>query len=346
MERIKIAVFGVGRWGTHLLRNFLSHPQVQVIAVVDPVEASLEEAAQRFGLDERIFFTTQWQDALDLTGLQAVAIATPAETHYPLITAALKQKLHVLAEKPLTLSVEESLQLCQLATEQNRQLVIDHTYLFHPAVRQGQNWVHNLGSLRYGYATRTHLAPVRQDVDALWDLAIHDIAIFNCWLGETPCAVQAIGKVWLQPETPYPSTRFSEGLADTVWATMIYPSGFQATLHLSWLNPDKQRRLCVVGEQGSLIFDELSPDPLTVRWGRFEQQGTQFIPVEQRQESLEVPDEEPLKQVCDHFIQCVQTNQPSEVSSGWLGAELVQVLSALSESMQKGGKTIAIPPLP
>lgn len=347
MERIKLAVFGVGRWGTHLLRNFLAHPHVQVIAIVDPLEANLQAAAQRFGLDEQMFLTTQWQDALELTGLQAVAIATPAETHYPLITAALKQGLHVLAEKPLTLSVEESVQLCQLAAEQKRQLVIDHTYLFHPAVLQGQGFVRSrqLGALRYGYATRTHLAPVRQDVDALWDLAIHDIAIFNAWLAETPCAVQATGKAWLSPSVTHQSLHFPNGLADTAWATLIYPSGFQAQLHLSWLNPDKQRRLCVVGEQGSLIFDELSTDPLIVQWGEFEQRGNQFHPIHQKRDVLDVPADEPLQRVCEHFLTCVTTNQPSEVSSGWLGAELVQVLAGLSASMQQDGKTIALSPL-
>jgi predicted dehydrogenase len=175
-------------------------------------------------------------------------------------------------------------------------------------------------------------------------LAIHDIAIFNAWLGEAPCAVQATGSVWLQPQPPYPSLRFAQGLADTVWARLYYPSGFQSNLHLSWLNPDKQRRLCVVGERGSLIFDELSDRPLSVQWGQLEQQGTQFLPVQQRQQELKVAKAEPLEQVCAHFITCVQTNRPSDISSGWLGAGLVKTLAALSESMQQGSKPIAISP--
>jgi predicted dehydrogenase len=344
MERMKLAVFGVGRWGTHLLRIFLQHPQVQVVAVVDPQDANLQRVSQSFGLDDRIFLSTQWEDVLELSGLEAVAIATPAETHYSLITRALKQGLHVLAEKPLTLNVDESILLCHLAAEQQRQLVVDHTYLFHPAVLQGRTFLQaqGLGELRYGYAARTHLAPVRQDVDALWDLAIHDIAILNYWLGETPCAVQAMGRTWLQPDaTPL----FPNGLADTVWGTLIYPSGFQATLHMSWLNPDKQRRMSVVGEQGSLIFDELASNPLTVQWGEFEREGNAFLPVKQRQGTLEISSDEPLQQVCNHFLDCVHNNKPSEISSGWVGARLVQVLSALSDSMNQGGKLIAIHPL-
>lgn len=319
---ISIALFGVGRWGVHLVRNFLQHSNARVVAIVDPSLEQLETVAQRFELDQRIFLTTQWQDALELNGLEAVAITTPATTHNELITAALKQNLHVLAAKPLALSFSESIQLCQLAEQQQRQLMVDHTYLFHPAVIRGRELVRSLGKLRYGYSTRSHLSPVRSDVDALWDLAIHDIAILNFWLGESPYLVEAKGSAWLQ-----------EGLADTVWTTLTYPSGFQATLHLSWLNPDKQRRSCIVGENGSLIFDELAQDQLTVQWGRFD---SQFKPIEQSREVLELPKQEPLQQVCDHFLDCVQNNRTSEISSGWLGAELVQILVALSESMRQG----------
>ncbi|HEY9798883.1 MAG TPA: Gfo/Idh/MocA family oxidoreductase [Leptolyngbyaceae cyanobacterium] len=196
----KIAIIGVGRWGVHLLRNFLAHPQADVVAVVDPHPERLAVVKQQFNLAENVLLTTQWSDLQQVPGLTAVAIATPATTHYNLIKDALKGGYHVLAEKPLTLDPSECAELCQLA--QNRQLIlmVDHTYLFHPAVEEGQAVVQagKLGELRYGYAARTHLGPVRQDVDALWDLAIHDIAIFNNWLGQVPVSVQATGTVWLQ----------------------------------------------------------------------------------------------------------------------------------------------------
>ncbi|BAS58566.1 oxidoreductase domain protein [Leptolyngbya boryana NIES-2135] len=327
-EQTAIALLGVGRWGAHLLRNFLHNPRARVVAVVDPCLEQLEAIAKRFELD--VFCTTQWQDVLEMNGLDAVAITTPATTHNSLITAALKQDLHVLAAKPLTLSFAESVQLCRLAEQQQRQLVIDHTYLFHPAVLRGRELVQSgkLGPLRYGYSTRSHLSPVRSDVDAMWDLAIHDIAILNFWLGETPCQVEAKGSTWLQA-----------GLADTVWATLTYPSGFEARLHLSWLNPDKQRRSCLVGENGSLIFDELAQDQLTVQWGKFDEK---FRPIAQSREILDLQNQEPLQQVCNHFLDCVQHNRTSAISSGWLGAGLVQTLVALSESMQANGKAIDI----
>ncbi|MEH2251106.1 Gfo/Idh/MocA family protein [Nostoc sp.] len=335
-NQIKIAVIGVGRWGVHLLRNFLADPQVNVVAVVDPHPERLAAVKQQFNLDENVVLTTQWQDLKKVPGLTGVAIATPATTHYALIKDALQQGYHVLAEKPLTLDPAECRELCQLAEQHHLILMVDHTYLFHPAVERGKTVVQagKLGDLRYGYATRTHLGPVRQDVDALWDLAIHDIAIFNAWLGQIPVKVQATGRVWLQGCG-------EQGLADLVCLTLTYPDGFQAYIHLCWLNPDKQRRLGIVGSLGSLIFDEMSrSSPLTLLHGEFEQQGNQFIPVNQRQVVLELEPGEPLGRVCSGFVVSILNNTPLEVSSGWVGAQLVEILAALTVSLEQGGQPV------
>ncbi|MEA5581352.1 Gfo/Idh/MocA family oxidoreductase [Nodularia harveyana UHCC-0300] len=340
---MKIAVIGVGRWGVHLLRNFLAHPQVDVVAVIDPQAQRLAAVKQQFNLDANILLSTQWSDLQQVPGLTALAIATPAITHYTLIKDSLKSGYHVLAEKPLTLDPIECLELCQLAEKQHLILMVDHTYLFHPAVAQGQTVVKagKLGDLRYGYATRTHLGPVRQDVDALWDLAIHDIAIFNNWLGQIPVKVQATGTVWLQRNGE--SHHSLSGLADLVWVTMTYPDGFQVYIHLCWGNPDKQRRLAVVGSRGCLIFDEMSTaSPLTLLHGEFERQGNQFLPVNQQREVVEFPAGEPLQRVCDRFIVNIIQNTTPDISSGWVGTELVEILSALTASLKQGGQTIDV----
>lgn len=344
---VKLALFGVGRWGNHLLRNFLEHPQAELVAVADPSVDRLHMLARQYQLDQQqIKVTTDWQTALQLPDVEAVVIATPAATHYSLIRAALEQGCHVLAEKPLTLDAAESLELCQLAEQQHRQLVIDHTYLFHPAVQQGRKAIQQaaIGDLRYGYAARTHLGPVRQDVDALWDLAIHDIAIFNAWIEATPSQVQAWGTAWLQ--TGSPAAQFGQqmghGLSDLVWAKLIYPNGFQALIHLCWANPDKQRRLSVVGSQGTLVFDELATAPLTLLQGHLNLQDGQFIPADQQQQALPIEPVEPLKSVCTHFLDCVQHNRPSEISSGWLGADLVKVLAALTQSLNQQGALVSV----
>jgi predicted dehydrogenase len=349
-----IAILGVGRWGIHWLRNFLHHPQAEVLAIVDPSQERLAECREKFRLEEtQVVLATDWQSVRQLPGLEAVVVATPASTHYSLITDALQLGYHVLAEKPLTLDPSECLDLVHLAKRQQRQLFVDHTYLFHPAVERGQAVVRSqrLGELRYGYASRTHLGPVRQDVDALWDLAIHDIAIFNHWLGQTALQVQARGSVWLQPDKgmSFPSQALetsqknTQGLADLVWVTLTYADGFQAHIHLCWLNPDKQRRLCVVGTQGSLIFDELSLEaPLTLQQGYLQQQGEKFVPMGQSREVIPVEAAEPLQRVCDRFLEAIRTNVPCPSSSGEVGTQLVQVLSCLSLSLAQGGEVVRL----
>ena len=390
---------GAGRWGVNLIRNFLEHPNSQVLAVVDPNRDSLAAVQKQFNLDASVILATDWSQVQALPGLQAVAIATPASTHYTLAAAALKQGYHVLAEKPLALNLTEAIELCQLAEKQQRQLFVDHTYLFHPAVDRGQRIIqqHQLGKLRYGYAQRTHFEPVRHDVDALWDLAIHDIAIFNTWLEQTPIEVRAIGTVFpkeegssatdsvtdvtdvtdvmdvkkkeegrrnreegINQEAAEIENQFSpsllttnpaEKLADLVWVTLTYPDGFQAFIHLCWLNPDKQRRLTVVGSLGTLIFDEMSPEtPLIVQrgnpdWGGEENNSFESAIAPQpkslrHREVLSLEQVEPLRRVCDRFLNSVQTNTPCLTSSGTASVELIRILSTLSKSLELGGQPL------
>jgi predicted dehydrogenase len=192
---------------------------------------------------------------------------------------------------------------------------------------------------------------VRPDVDALWDLAIHDIAIFNRWLGEDPIQVQGTGRVWLQP-TPVEggdSKLFPQGLSDFVMATLTYPSGFQAFIHLCWLNPDKQRRLAVVGCQGTLIFDEMSGDaPLVIQQGSLEQEGNRWIPSNQNREVVRLEQAEPLGRVCDRFLALVRGDGLGvesgviDSSSGAIATELITILTGLSQSIQQGGVPVEL----
>lgn len=361
--KIGIAVLGAGRWGVNLIRNFLEHPHSEVLAIVDPNPDSLVSVQKQFNLNENVILAGDWSQVQELPGLEAVAIATPASTHYTLARVALKGGYHVLVEKPLALNLSEAIELCQLAEKQQRQLFVDHTYLFHPAVDRGQTIIqqHKLGKLRYGYAQRTHLEPVRHDVDALWDLAIHDIAIFNTWLQQTPIQVSAIGTVFEKSEgiqnqflPSFLTVNPLEGLADLVWVTLTYPDGFQAFIHLCWLNPDKQRRLTVIGSLGTLIFDEMSPEaPLILQRGNSDGGGDEnsLIPSQTSQQTLIKSREvlslepvEPLGQVCDRFLNCVQTNTRCPTSSGSASVQLIRILSALSKSLQLGGQPLTISP--
>lgn len=351
-DRIRLAQFGVGRWGNHLLRNFLALPAVEVVAVVEPRTEQHDQIHDKFDLSPQVLLTADPEKVLTDERVDAVVIATPAATHYHLIKTALNNGKHVLAEKPLTLNVTECEELCELAADNSLQLVIDHTYLFHPVVQAGLTVLDKkpLGPLRYGYATRTNLGPVRPDVDALWDLAIHDIAIFNYWLGETPIAVSAQGQIWLQRDAPRgqlrqrtPAPHFPQGLADVAWLRLFYPSGFEATIHVSWANPDKQRRLGMVGDRGTLIFDEMqSTAPLVLQQGIFDPQGMYFVPTNLDRKVIDIPAGEPLKQVCQHFIDCITQEQASAISSGQVGTDLVRILVALSRSLNAGGERVGL----
>jgi predicted dehydrogenase len=334
--KIKIAILGVGRWGVHYIRNFSRHPIAELVAIVDPHPERLAYCREQFNLDEsKTILSTDWTEISDRLQIDGVVVVTPASSHYELIKDALARGYHVLAEKPLTLDSQECFELARLAEQKKLQLFVDHTYLFHPAVIKGEEIARSLqlGDFRYGYATRTHLAPVRQDVDALWDLAIHDLAIFNYWLGQTPIAVRAKGNVWLQEDL---------NLADLVWATLTYADGFQAHLHFCWLNPDKQRRLVLVGSKGSLIFDEMSDRPLTIQHGYLQKEDRKFIPCGEFREDIAVDKYTSLERVCDRFLNDILSKTHTSVASGFLAAELVQILSCLTQSMQKKGKTIPI----
>ncbi|MGA0197823.1 MAG: Gfo/Idh/MocA family protein [Prochlorotrichaceae cyanobacterium] len=350
---ISIAILGAGRWGNHLIRNFLAQDRAQVAAIVDPSQEKLDEIRDRYALPPEIALLKDWRSILDPNApspvtidLNAIVVATPAVTHTAIVEAALLNQLHVLAEKPLALTVQEAQYLTTLAQQQHRQLVIDHTYLFHGAVAAGAAAVAQLGTLRYGYATRTNLGPVRLDVDALWDLAIHDLAIFGQWLGELPCQVQAQGHTWLP--NPGPSSQPSDdpGLADLVWAKLRYPSGMTVQCHWCWHNPDKQRRLALVGDQGTLIFDELAPQPLVLQRGSFQASADfPFVPTGLASANLDFDSQEPLAAVCSHFLDCVEANQPSPRSPGPIAVGLITILMALSQSLRNGGtwETVNLP---
>lgn len=352
-DAVSIAVVGAGRWGNHLVRNFLHQPGAKLLAVVDQHSDRLQKLAKQYDLSaEQQIMADRWEDLLNREDLDAVAIATPASTHYTLIEAALHHRKHVFVEKPITLDPKAAQELCHLATKVNCQLVIDHTYLFHSAVHAGEKILQQrkLGTLRYGYATRTHLGPIRRDVDSLWDLAIHDISIFSHWLHEFPCQVQAQGKIWLQPFNPRVSSShdqadfmlFPRGLSDRIWATLRYPSGIEVTLHLCWANPDKQRRVCLVGDQGTLIFNDLQDPPLVIHPAHIERLDKTIITQQEQPQAIPTQQTEPLHEACSHFLDCIRNRTNSKVSPGELGAKFITTLSALTQSLNSGGTPIFI----
>lgn len=332
---INIAILGVGRWGSHFINILQQNPSVNLRAIVDPNSSTLEHCQKKYNINsEQVKLLNNWEEIKNIPDLNTVIITTPAITHYNLIKSLLENNYHILSEKPLTTNSLECIELTQLAESKNLQLFIDHTYLFNPLIHRAKEIVDSgkLGNLKYAYASRTHLDAIRQDVDVIWDLAIHDISMFNFLLNQKPLKVRAEGQYWLR-----------ENLADVAWLKLYYPDDFIVTIHVSWLNHDKQRKLTVVGEKSSLIFDEMSPQSPLVLQGGEVKDNISHITVENRStEVINHPPFNTLQLMCDRFLDNVKHNHQDQISGGNLATDLVRILEALSLSLQNNGQLISI----
>jgi predicted dehydrogenase len=333
---LRIAVIGAGHWGPNLIRNFHNHQTSVVAWVVDRAPARLELTRTRFP-DVRT--TADPAAALGDPAVDAVVVATPTVTHHELAAAALRAGKHVLVEKPIATTVADAEELCALAESRSLVLMVGHVFLFNAAIRRVKDYLDagRLGCLFYISMVRTNLGPIRMDVNSAWDLAAHDVAIANYWLQANPESAAAQGGSWI-----------NAGIEDAVFATLWYPDGVMAHLHVSWLSPRKVRDITVVGEKGMLIFDDMNlSEPLRL----YDKQVTEtrtpgFIDTfasfrtSIREGDILIPKvtpNEPLKAECDHFLECVATGA-RPLADGWSAAAAVRALAAIDRSMRHGGR--------
>ncbi len=333
---LRIAVLGAGHWGPNLIRNFHNHQTSAVAWVVDRDPARLELTRGRFP-DVRT--AADPAAALDDPTVDAVVVATPTVTHFELAAAALRAGRHVLVEKPIAATVAEAEELCALAESRGLVLMVGHVFLFNAAIRRVKDYLDagRIGRVFYLSMVRTNLGPIRMDVNAAWDLAAHDVAIANAWLQAAPESAAAQGGSWINP-----------GIEDAVFATLWYPEGVMAHLHVSWLSPRKVRDITVVGEKGMLTFDDMNlSEPLRL----YDKQVTEtrtpgFIDsfasfrTSIRDGDIAIPkvaSNEPLRAECEHFLECIATGS-RPISDGWSGAAAVRVLAAIDRSMRHGGR--------
>jgi predicted dehydrogenase len=318
---LRVALLGAGRWGPNLLRALSAQPGSTVTWVVDPVEARLAAVSPRC---PGARCSTDADAALSAPDVDAVVIATPTSTHAALVRRALEAGKHVLVEKPFTTRHDDAVALAELAARAGRTLMVGHVYLFHPAVRAVKGLCDGgaLGAVRALRFERTNLGPVRPDVDAAWDLAAHDLAIADEWLGASPVTVSASGACLLTP-----------GRADAVSATLRYASGPVVQLHVGWLEPTKTRRATVVGERAMVRFEELGAEARVTWYER----GVEGDVVRDGPERV-VPFAagEPLALEVAHFVECASTGR-RPACDGARAAKVVRVLEALSRSMARGG---------
>jgi len=338
---LRIAVVGAGHWGPNLIRNFHNHTTSEVAWVIDRDEARLKLAESRYpgvrvAADPAAAFADPTVDA--------VVISTPTVTHHDLASAALAAGKHALVEKPIAASAEEAEALCELAERRGLVLMAGQVFLFNGAIRRVKEYLDQgqLGRLFYISMIRTNLGPIRMDVNAAWDLAAHDVAIANDWLGAPPLHAAAQGGSWINP-----------GIEDAVFANLWYPDGVMVNLHVSWLSPRKVRDITVVGEKGMLTFDDMNlSEPLRLYDKQVtEQRSTPgFIDTfgsfrtSIREGDIRIPKvamNEPLKAECDHFLECVASGA-RPISDGRSGAAAVRVLDAISRSIRNGGAKEAV----
>jgi predicted dehydrogenase len=333
---IRIAVVGAGAWGPNLIRNFHNWTVSEVLWVVDQEPRRLEQVRMRFpgiqvGTDVGAVFRDPRVDA--------VVIATPTTTHYPLVSAALGHGKHVLVEKPIASRLSEAEALLALAEKQQRLLMVGHVFVYNAGIQKVAEYLQAglLGNLYYISMIRTNLGPIRMDVNAAWDLASHDLSIVNYWLGAEPLSVSALGGTWINP-----------GIADAVFATLRYPDGVMVHLHASWLNPRKTRDITLVGERRMLTFDDMNlNEPVRIYDKQVTDERTSPSFVDSfasfrasvREGDITIPKVslgEPLKVECEHFLDCIATGK-QPLTGAKEGVAVVRALEALRRSMEEGG---------
>lgn len=330
-----LAIIGCGHWGKNYLRVFKEISHKTVIKVYDSDSARLEQIKDNYSYVEAF---DNLEEALQ--GVDAVVVSAPAVTHYEFVKKALLADKHVLVEKPFTLKSKEAEELIDLSKQQKKVLMVSHTFLYNPAVRQIKRYIGSgeCGKIYYLKATRTHLGLIRDDVNAFWDLAPHDISIFNYLLGATPVEVSVTG-----------SQIIKQGREDLGFATLIYPNNVIANIHVSWIDSHKERKISIVASKKRITFDDLNNlekirifekgievDRGASNYGEF-----QLLLRDGDIISPKINAYEPLKEQCEHFLECVEQNK-APFTDGNSGLEVVRVLEAFNQSLERNGEPVKL----
>lgn len=333
---LRVGVVGVGRWGRNVFRNFVQAERCEVRWVCDLDEAALRRESSGAPSART---TRDFDDLLADEELDAVVIATKATTHFDLTRRALGAGKHVYCEKPLTLKAEEATELRRAAEHSRLKLMVGHLMLYHPCVVELRRMIESgdLGEVYYIYARRLNLGVVRQDENAWWSLAPHDISVACFLLGDTPVEVSAHGQCYLQP-----------GIEDVVFATLRFADGRLAHIHVSWLDPHKIRNMTVVGTSRMVSFDDMSAGEKL----RIYDKGADISEgvadyaqsISLRTGDILIPkmvNAEPLRLEVDHFIEGVLDDRAIR-TDGRAGEQTVRILEAGSRSLATRGMPVEI----
>ena len=309
---LNIAQIGVGYWGPNLLRNLDANSLCTVKAVVDLSKERRNFVSSHY---PNIQTTDDIEAIINDSDIDGIVIATPVSTHFDLTMKSLHAGKHILVEKPMATKTDQVREISQLARKKELVAMVGHTFLFNSAVRYVKSIIESgeLGDIRYIYSQRLNLGRIRDDVDALWNLAPHDISIIQYWLNEPePIKIDKIGMDYVQ-----------KGIDDVTFMNITYPNNIMAHIHVSWLDPHKIRKMTVVGSKKMVVYDDIAENkvmiydkgidrmavlgeqmdfdnPVTFSFNH--RSGEVFIPV--------IDWVEPLKIEIDHFLKCIQNNIP------------------------------------
>ncbi|HET7467801.1 MAG TPA: Gfo/Idh/MocA family oxidoreductase [Candidatus Dormibacteraeota bacterium] len=329
-EQLRVGLIGFGLWGPHYARILSgTMTSARLAACAEPAAARLAAFDRQYpGARAYADYNRMLRDG----DIDAVIVATPTSTHREVVERCLAAGVHVLVEKPLAATVQDAEALADAERGSGRVLMVGHTFLFNPAVRAIKGYIDNglLGDIRYLYFTRTGLGPIRQDVNALWDLAPHDFSMLRYWLGADPVDLIARGQSYLKPDTE-----------DVVFVTLTYPDKVLASVHVSWLDPVKVRSVTVVGDRKMVVFD----DTHATEKLRIYDRGADYQPREGgfaefiaavRDGDIVIPrleQREPLREQLEHFVECVRTGA-RPLASAEDGVAIVKVLERAQRELR------------
>lgn len=325
--KARVAVVGVGYWGKNLVRNFF---ELGALEMLCDTETTIQAACN--DNYRGIRFCTDYNEVLRDSSIDAVALATPAVTHYEMAKAALQAGKDVFVEKPLAVHVKHGEDLVKLAEEKHRILMVGHILRYHPAILRLQKLIQDgaLGKINYLYSNRLNIGKIRAEENILWSFAPHDISVMLSLLNEMPVRVRCQGGAYLNRD-----------VTDVTLSHFEFPSGVQAHIFVSWLHPIKEQKLVVVGSEKMAVFDDTAEHKLILYPHRVEWKNRIPMAVKAKGEIIALEDLEPLRSECQHFLTCLQS-RTSPLSDGAEGLKVLRVLEACQRGLHSDGAALEL----
>jgi predicted dehydrogenase len=330
---VRFGVVGYGYWGPNIVRNLDQLEGSKVTAVSDKSLIALKRAAKAY---PNVAVLADSADVISSSDIDAIAVVTPVWTHYELAKAALENGKHVFVEKPFTSNVAQAEELISLAARKNLKIMVDHTFLFTGAVRKIGQLLDDgtLGKIYYYDSTRVNLGLFQHDINVIWDLATHDLAIIDHLIKEAPEAISATGQSHLN------------GHEDIAFITIYFPNKVIAHINVNWISPVKVRTTLIGGEKKMLVWNDLEADEKLKIYDKGvdvkSQEGVYNLLVSYRSGDMWAPQVrqvEALKVELDYFVKCIKEDT-KPFNDGCAGLKVVRMLEAANKSLSKKGEVV------